>query len=251
MIRLVSLTALLLLWQFGAWLSDPRRLPGPTAVFEKVYEEAVSGALFSNLAITLARVVAAFALAMSFGAAIGYVMGRNKLADRLLDPWLVTLLNLPALVVIVLAYVWAGLTEVAAIGAVALNKLPNAIVVVREGARALDPHLEEMAKVFRFSPAARLKHLILPQLAPYLAAATRSGLSLVWKIVLVVELLGRSNGVGFEINMAFQLFDMKLLLAYALPFVALMLGVETFLVQPLERHVSRWRRGVSRRHDRV
>lgn len=251
MIRLVSLAALLLLWQIGAWLSDPHRLPGPATVFAKIYDEAASGALYSNLAITLARVVAAFALAMSFGAAIGYVMGRNKIADRLLDPWLVALLNLPALVVIVLAYVWAGLTEVAAIGAVAINKLPNAIVVVREGARALDPHLEDMAQVFRFSPGARFKHLVLPQLAPYLAAATRSGLSLVWKIVLVVELLGRSNGVGFEINMAFQLFDMKLLLAYALPFVALMLGVETFLVQPLERHVSRWRRGVSRRLDRL
>ncbi|PPC96370.1 MAG: ABC transporter permease, partial [Methylocystis sp.] len=107
MIRFISLAALLLLWQIGAWLSDPRRLPGPAAVFEKIYEEAVTGALFSNLVITLARVVAAFALAMSFGAAIGYVMGRNRLADRLLDPWLVALLNLPALVVIVLAYVWA------------------------------------------------------------------------------------------------------------------------------------------------
>jgi NitT/TauT family transport system permease protein len=250
LIRLASLVALVGLWQLCAWLSDPRRLPGPLPVFEAIVGEARSGALFTNLGITLARVVASFALAMSLGAAIGYLMGRNRLADRLLDPWLVVLLNLPALVVIVLAYVWAGLTEVAAIGAVALNKLPNAIVVVREGARALDPHLEDMAEVFRFSPAARLKHLILPQLAPYLAAATRSGLSLVWKIVLVVELLGRSNGVGFEINMAFQLFDMKLLLAYALPFVALMLGVETFLVQPLERHVSRWRRGVSRRLDR-
>ena len=190
-------------------------------------------------------------VAMSLGAAIGYVMGRRRLVDRLLDPWLVVLLNLPALVVIVLAYVWAGLTEAAAIGAVALNKLPNAIVVIREGARALDPQLDEMAQAFRFSRAARLKHLVAPQLAPYFAAATRSGLSLVWKIVLVVELLGRPNGVGFEINMAFQLFDMKLLLAYALPFVALMLGVETFLVQPLERYVARWRRGVAQRRDHV
>ena len=48
----------------------------------------------------------------------------------------------------------------------------------------------------------------LPQLAPYIAAAARSGLSLVWKIVLVAELLGRPNGVGFEIGVAFQLFDM-------------------------------------------
>jgi NitT/TauT family transport system permease protein len=251
LIRLASLASLIGLWQICAWFSDPRRLPGPLLVCEAIAEEARSGALFSNLAITLARVVAAFALAMSLGAAIGYLMGRNRLADRLLDPWLVALLNLPALVIIVLAYVWAGLTEVAAIGAVALNKLPNAVVVIREGARALDPQLEEMAQVFRFSRAARFKHVVAPQLAPYFAAATRSGLSLVWKVVLVVELLGRSNGVGFEINMAFQQFDMKLLFAYALPFVALMLGVETYLVQPLENHVARWRGGVARRRDRA
>ena len=41
--------------------------------------------------------------------------------------------------------------------------------------------------------------------------------------------------------MAFQLFDVTLLLAYALPFTAVMLIIETFLVQPFERHVSRWR----------
>jgi len=243
MIRALSLAALLALWQAAALFADPRRLPGPGPVFETMAAEAQSGALFSNLAITLARVLAAFALAMSFGAAIGYAMGRHRTLDRLLDPWLVVLLNLPALVVIVLAYIWAGLTEVAAIGAVALNKLPNAVVTVREGARALDPQLEDVAQAFRLSPLARFRHIVAPQLAPYIAAATRAGLSLVWKIVLIVELLGRPNGVGFEINMAFQLFDMRLLLAYALPFVALMLALETLLVQPFERSVSRWRVG--------
>ncbi len=243
MIRALSLAALLALWQAAALFADPRRLPGPGPVFETMVAEAQSGALFSNLAITLARVLAAFALAMSFGAAIGYAMGRHRTLNRLLDPWLVVLLNLPALVVIVLAYIWAGLTEVAAIGAVALNKLPNAVVTLREGARALDPQLDDVAQAFRLSPMARFRHIIAPQLAPYVAAATRAGLSLVWKIVLIVELLGRPNGVGFEINMAFQLFDIRLLLAYALPFVALMLIVETLLVQPLERSVSRWRVG--------
>ena len=243
MIRALSLAALLALWQATALFADPRRLPGPGPVFETMVAEAQSGALLSNLAITLARVLAAFALAMSFGAAIGYAMGRHRTLNRLLDPWLVVLLNLPALVVIVLAYIWAGLTEVAAIGAVALNKLPNAVVTLREGARALDPQLDDVAQAFRLSPMARFRHIIAPQLAPYVAAATRAGLSLVWKIVLIVELLGRPNGVGFEINMAFQLFDIRLLLAYALPFVALMLIVETLLVQPLERSVSRWRVG--------
>jgi NitT/TauT family transport system permease protein len=175
------------------------------------------------------------------GTAIGLVMGRNRNVDRLGDPWLVVLLNLPALVIIVLAYIWAGLTETAAIAAVALNKLPITTVTVREGARSLDAGLDEMAQVFRMGPWVRLRHVVFPQLAPYLAAAARSGLSLVWKIVLIVELLGRPNGVGFEIGIAFQLFDVTRLLAYAFAFVAVMLVIETFLVQPLERHVSRWR----------
>jgi NitT/TauT family transport system permease protein len=150
-------------------------------------------------------------------------------------------LNLPALVIIVLAYVWVGLTETAAIAAVALNKLPLVTVTIREGARSLDRQLDEMAQIFRMGPWTRLRHVVLPQLAPYIAAAARNGLSLVWKIVLIVELLGRPNGIGFEIGVAFQLFDVTRLLAYALAFVAVMLAIETLLVQPFERHVSRWR----------
>ena len=240
-LRVASLLLLLVLWQIGSVHFGPRLLPPPLSVLAAMADEAHSGALFANLAVTLARVAAAFALAMSFGAVIGVAMGRHSALDRIADAWVVILLNLPALVIIVLAYVWIGLNEIAAIGAVALNKLPNAIVTVREGARALDRELDEVAQVFRMSPWVRLRHVLVPQLAPYVAAAARSGLSLVWKIVLVVELMGRPNGVGFEIGVAFQLFDIRLLLAYAIPFVIVMLAIETLVVQPFERHVARWR----------
>ena len=143
--------------------------------------------------------------------------------------------------VIVLAYIWAGLTEVAAIVAIAINKLPTAVVTLREGARALDAALDEMATVFALPRWKKFRHVILPQLSPYIAAAARSGLSLVWKIVLVAELLGRPNGVGFEIGVAFQLFDIPRLLAYSLSFAAVVLLIETLLVQPFEARLSRWR----------
>jgi len=241
MVRLLSLIVFFATWLFGAWLAGPQMLPGPIAVVDAIVAEARSGALFLHLGATLARVLLAFALAMTFGTALGILMGRSATADRLGDPWLLILLNLPALVVIVLAYIWGGLTETAAIAAVAVNKLPTAIVTVREGARALDPTLDEMARVFVMPRWRAFRHVVLPQLMPYLAAAARSGLSLVWKIVLVVELLGRPNGVGFEIGIAFQLFDVTRILAYALSFTAVVLAIETFLVQPLERRASRWR----------
>jgi NitT/TauT family transport system permease protein len=239
--RLAPLVLLLLVWQLGSRFASINTLPAPLAVMSVIGTEARSGALFVNLAATLARVAASFVLAMALGTVLGVIMGRNKTINRLCDPIVIVLLNLPALVVIVLAYIWVGLNEAAAIAAVVLNKLPNTAVTLREGTRALDQSLDEMARAFNLPLGTKLRHVVLPQLAPYFAAAMRSGLSLVWKIVLVVELLGRSNGVGFEIGIAFQLFDVTRLLAYALPFVGLMLAIETFVVQPIERHVSRWR----------
>ena len=241
MIRLVSFALFLATWWIGSLFAGARLLPDPATVFEAILAEARSGALFLHLGATLARVFLSFTLAMALGSALGLLMGRSRLADRLGDTWLLILLNLPALVVIVLAYIWAGLTEVAAIAAVAVNKLPNAAVTVREGARALDPGLDEMARVFGMPRWKSFRHVVLPQIAPYLAAASRSGLSLVWKIVLVVELLGRPNGVGFEIGIAFQLFDVTRILAYALSFTAVVLIIETLMVQPFERHAARWR----------
>jgi NitT/TauT family transport system permease protein len=240
-LRLFSFLLFLATWWLAALLAGSAKLPAPPAVLEVVLSEARSGALFLNLGATLARVALAFVLAMTLGAAIGYLMGRVRLADRLGDPWLILLLNLPALVVIVLAYIWAGLTEVAAIAAIAINKLPTAVVMLREGTRALDRSLDEMAAVFAIPRGKAFRHVVLPQLAPYIAAAARSGLSLVWKIVLVAELLGRPNGVGFEIGTAFQLFDIPLLLAYSLSFAAVVLVIEAALVQPFETRVSRWR----------
>ena len=241
MLRLLSLAVFLATWWIASLVFGTTKLPPPPAVLSTMISEAKTGALFLHLGATLARVALAFVLAMTLGSAIGYLMGRVRLANRLVDPWLILLLNLPALVVIVLAYIWAGLTEVAAITAIAINKLPTAVVTLREGTRALDPALDDMAAVFAIPRGRAFRHVVLPQLAPYIAAAARSGLSLVWKIVLVAELLGRPNGVGFEIGIAFQLFDIPLLLAYSLSFAAVVLVIETLLVQPFETRVSRWR----------
>jgi NitT/TauT family transport system permease protein len=241
MVRLISLILFFAVWWLASLFAGSLMLPGPEKVLSAMVAAARTGELFFQLGVTLARVFAAFTLAMVAGTAVGLLMGRVKLADRLGDPWLIVLLNLPALVIIVLAFIWGGLTEVAGVLAVAINKLPNTIVTVREGARALDPSLDEMAQVFALPRWKALRHVVLPQLAPYIAAAARSGLSLVWKIVLIVELLGRPNGVGFEIGIAFQLFDVTRILAYALAFIVVILAIETLLVQPIERRASRWR----------
>jgi len=237
----VALPLALLLWAGIALMVQTPLLPTPAAVLDTFWQALQSGELPEHLLVTLRRVLIAFALAMALGTLLGVWMGRSRLANALLDPLLVLFLNLPALVTIILLYVWFGLVEAAAVLAVVVNKVPNVAVTVREGARSLDPKLEQMARVYGFGRWQRIAHVWLPQLFPYLMAATRGGLALIWKIVLVVELLGRSDGIGFQLHMAFEVFDVASILAYSLAFIAVVQLIELALLQPLERRASAWR----------
>ena len=241
LLRFLSLLVLLAGWQIAAWLVNDAILPGPLRVVSRVGKDLVNGELLGHLGITLFRVALSFALAMLIGTAVGMLMGRWRSADDFLDAWLVIGLNIPALVTIILCYVWLGLTEFAAIAAVAINKIPTVIVTVREGARAVDRSLLQVAQAFRLARSRTLFKVYLPQLYPYLMAAARSGLSLIWKIVLVVELLGRSNGIGFQLSIFFQFFDITGILAYTLVFATVVLVVEAWIMRPLDRRIGAWR----------
>jgi NitT/TauT family transport system permease protein len=243
--RLLSLLAFVAMWWVTSHVAaSPALLPSPTAVALFTWHECANGALPDAFVATLLRVTAAFVLAMAGGSLIGYAAGRSARTNAWLDPWVVITLNLPVLVVIVLAYIWVGLNDVAAVLAVVVAKAPTVAVTVREGTRALDPGLAEMAAAFRLSRWRRLRFVVLPQILPYLAAAGRSGLSITWKIVLVVELLGRPNGVGYALNLYFQNFNVTGILAYGLTFAGIMLLVEAGILQPLERRAGAWRSNV-------
>lgn len=242
LLRALSIAALLAIWELAARALDVHTLPDIGAVAVKFRVELTEDSLLADLGITLFRVFCAFVLAMFAGAAIGVVMGLRRGADHLLDGWLIVLLNVPALVTIILCLVWMGINEAAMILAVALNKFPNVVVTVREGARAIDRDLLQVARIFRVGRTRTFLRFFLPQLYPYLMAAGRSGVALIWKIVLVVELLAGDSGVGHKMQLFFQYFDIAGVLAYMFAFVVVMLAVEMALVEPLERRLTRWRK---------
>jgi NitT/TauT family transport system permease protein len=216
-------------------------LPTPLAVFEVLLREISSGDLLFHLGQTVTRVAISFCLAMVLGVGLGILMGRSRRADSVLDSFLILGLNVPALVTTILCYIWFGLSETAAILAVVVNKIPMVAINLREGARAIDAQLMEVAQVYRLSRSERFFKVYLPQLYPYLFSSARNGLALIWKIVLVVELLGRSDGVGFQIGSFFHFFDITSILAYTLAFSALIFLLEALLLRPLENRLNRWR----------
>lgn len=241
LLRLGSLAAFLMLWQLLVWASAPALLPGPVAVLERLLTQWASGELPQHLWATLVRVLSSFGAAIFIGLLLGVAMGHWPRLDMALDGVLTVMLNIPALVVIILCFIWFGLNEMAVVSAVVINKVPTMTVVFREGARAVDFDLVDVARAFGLPRWRAITGVYLPQLYPFFLAATRSGLALVWKIVLVVELLGCSDGLGFQLGVYFQFFDITGILAYTFAFVLLILLIEALLIRPWEHSVMRWR----------
>ena len=237
-----SILLLTFLWQLIALEEASPLLPTPIRVLEVLWQELVSGRLPHHLGMTLARLIVSFLISMILGTGIGIILGRTPRLDQFFSTWLVIALNIPALVTIILCYVWFGLDEFAALLAVVINKLPHVIVTIREGARHLRQDLLDIAQVYRFGPFKTLQHVVWPQLFPYIMTAGRTGLALIWKIILVVELLGRSDGMGYQLNLFFQLFDVAGILAYSLAFIVIVQLIEWAILIPLDLKAQRWRR---------
>lgn len=218
-----------------------RLFPTPLAVAYEMWDAASAGPLLADLGKTLLRAGTAFLVAMVVGTALGIVLGRVRWLDRLFSGWLLVGLNVPAIVTAIVLYIWLGLTEFALILAVTINKLPLVAATIREGVRSFATDYDELGTVFRMSLARRLRLIFLPQLLPFLLAAARTGLSLIWKIVLVFEVLGSDGGVGYRVAVMFQFFDIAGILAYTTAFILVVLTFEYGALRPLERRVLRWR----------
>ncbi len=238
----LSLPLLLLTWQGAAMVSASRFLPSPVLVAAEVADLVTNGHMLADFGQTLTRAVVGFVISMLLGGILGFLLGRITALDRLFGTWVLVGLNLPAIVVAIICFIWLGLSEVALILAVVINKTPLVTTTIREGVRSFLPEYDDMATAFRLPLIRRIRLIYLPQLMPFVMTSARTGLALIWKIVLVFEVLGSDGGVGFRVSIFFQYFDMAGILAYTSVFVAMVMVFEHGVLRPVERRVVRWRK---------
>lgn len=242
----LSVLLLLLAWQAGSWAVGDDVLPGPVTSVAAVGEAADEGYLWSDIGVTAYRILGAFGLALVVSVFAGALLGWSRPVERLFGPWITISASIPSLVVIVVIYLSVGINDHAAMIGTALLVVPSMTQAVWDGMRAINPELQEMARAFSVPKLTILRRVILPQAIPFVFTAARTGLALTWRLMIFVELLGRSSGVGYRIQYFYNLVDMRRVIAAALPFIALMLAVEIGILRPLEAWVFRWRRTETR-----
>jgi len=229
----------------GIWwllyLIYPRLLPSPMSTFREAIRLVSDGSFFFHMSQSLRRVFVGATVAMIFSVAVGIYMGTVRLGEHFFQPLVVLGLTIPGLMWALIAVMLFGINEFASYFAVAVTTFPMLVINIWAGVKSLDKELMDMSHVFHFTKSMKITQVILPQLVSNIFAATRYGLGLAWKVVVVVEMFGTSNGVGYQVMKSYQVFNMEGVIAWTLTFVFAMIIIEYGIINLAERRLTAWR----------
>ena len=240
-LRVGSIVVLLGAWWLLSLFFPPALIPRPLETLSEVAAIISGGEFLTEMGNTLRRVLVGFGIAMVISIPLGIVMGTFRSLESFFEPPVILGLTMPGLIWAVLMIMFFGLTETSAYGAVAVTIFPMLTISIWQGTKAIDKDLIDMSSAFHASPWSKVVDVILPQLVSHILAAIRYGLGLAWKVVVVVEMFGFSNGVGYQVVRGFNVFSMKAVLAWAITFLVVMIVIEFGIIGSLERTVTRWR----------
>jgi NitT/TauT family transport system permease protein len=239
---IVFCVCLLGLWEVMARVTASPLVPNVSEVLGEVRRLVLGGFALRQIGITLGRILAGFGAAFVISLVVGIAAARSLTFRRFCDPAIILGLTVPGLVWALLCIIWFGVGLTTPTVAIALGICPVMILHVLQGMKAVDPEIVEMAHVFRLSTVDKLIHIWIPSLMPHLIGGARVGLSLGWKVIVLVELFGLSNGVGYQLNSEFSSQNVAGVLAWTIVFWVVMVVIEYGVLQSLERASSKWRR---------
>jgi sulfonate transport system permease protein len=235
-------------WEAAVYLqwSSGRLLPPPSVIYKTFVELAVAGELQRHVLVTMQRVAAGFAIGVATGTIIGALAGYSALTRRLIDPTIQALRAIPSLAWVPLFVLWFGIFEGSKVTLIAVGVFFPVYLGVMGGIMSVDRKLVEVGRVFRLSPAAMVRRILLPAVLPQYVIALRQGLGIGWMFVVAAELLGASEGLGYLLIDGQQLGNTAQIVAAIVAF-AIVGKLSDWLIILASAPFLRWEDVVQRR----
>jgi NitT/TauT family transport system permease protein len=240
--RLALLAVVIGIWWLSS-LSVPHYiLPGPTRVWDALQLIVANGDLWNNLVITLWRVAVGFVVAALVGLPFGIMLGANKRAGEFFEPVIPVLNTVSSAIWAIFAIIWFGISNATTVFVVFMTAMPLIITNVWQGTRAVNADFIELAQVLRMPRWKVMTKIYLPTILPYFFSGARLAFGFSWRVSLVAETIGSSNGVGYRLRQAADLIRTDQVFAWTLTLVIMMATIEMGLLTPLENYLFRWKK---------
>ncbi|WP_339153426.1 ABC transporter permease [Actinomadura luteofluorescens] len=208
LLGLVLPVGVLVAWEVSArsgWI-DARFFSQPSAVASKAGEDLRSGLLWSELRITIVRLVTGYVIGSLAGILIGLLMSQVKVLRWMLEPLIRALYVIPKLALLPLFLLLFGLGEVPKLVFISLGTFYIVAFTTLSAAMMIPTAFHEVSRSYGLSPGQRFRWMIVPAITPQIVSSLRlaSGISML--LVVAVEFVNAHEGLGYYTWHAWQVF---------------------------------------------
>jgi ABC-type nitrate/sulfonate/bicarbonate transport system permease component len=196
--RVFSILLVLVVWE---WLArsgkyTPYQLPALTAVLARIWDDAVTGDLAINTALTLYRALVSFAICAVLGVAIGMAMSRNKIANWFFDPIVSVGFPMPKIAFLPVVILWLGVYDVSKITIIVIDAIFPVIAATVVGIQAVERELIWSARNMGATNREVLTQVVFPAALPQILTGLQVALPLTLIVAVVAEMLMGGYGLG-------------------------------------------------------
>ncbi|MFN3656576.1 MAG: ABC transporter permease [Pseudolabrys sp.] len=231
---------LALAWQFTALFMPAFVFPSLASIFLRTVDILFSWSQFTDVLATVGRIMAGLTGAFVLGAIFASVMVRSPAIDKFFSPILIFFQGIPALSWVVFAIIWFQGTEFRIFFIMVVTTLPAFTFQVLDALRGMSKDLIEMVQSFRPTRRKLFGAMIFPAILPEILTAWKVNLGNASRVVVVAELVGATDGIGYQLMQQQQLFDMAGALAWTMQIVFFVLIVQQ-IIAFIESRAFRYR----------
>lgn len=223
-VYLVFPVSFLLVWQGFSMAGIVRRnvLPAPTDVFVVWYDLMTahlqvagrySGQWWDHAGASAWRVFAGFAWGAGLGIVLGLFIGLSRLFEKIIDPTIQVLRNIPVTAWVPLSLVFFGIGNAPAIFLIGMGAFFPVVVNTTHGVRQVNKILHKSALMMGANRDELLRRVIMPAALPSIMTGVRLSMGIAWVLVVVAEILAVRSGLGYLLNDAYQFYRNDVVIA--------------------------------------
>jgi NitT/TauT family transport system permease protein len=227
-------------WAWSAGKISPLFFTGPSQVVDRFVIEWNEGRLKQDMAYSGINFVIGVGGAITAGVVLGVIVGWYRRLAMVFEPFLTALYSTPRVALIPLVLIWFGIGMWSKVFIVFINAFFPVLINTIGGVRAIDRDLLRAARAFCASDWQIFTTVVIPGSVPFILTGIRQAVSLGLIGVVVGEMFGGSEGIGYMVNYGGQTFQTDTVFL-GVVLIAMAGIILTWLAERLERHFSRWR----------
>lgn len=220
----VGILVILAVWGGVSLLYPPYIIPSPADVIAGI-SDYLPIDLAHHLVVTLGRIITGFLIAFVIGTAGGIVTVLVR-ADKPVNSLMVALQVVPGTILGVIFLLMFGIGNATPILLVAFLTLPTLAINTVNGLSKRKSTTEGYLRSIHATNWQLIRYSYLPALVPVLQSNLSLGMSMAVKVVVLGEFIGSQDGIGYLLNNARILFNMREVFFYLLVLMAFSLGFQ-------------------------